>query len=125
MVATLCFQPAESSYVYHAASTYHALTFAIQSWQHRVRAQHVTSEGLILHLFDNANANYVSPNQTLGLDFHLNLTSKEATVLKKLADPDEPLYATSQGAYGALPNGNVFMGYGELPVFKEFGPAGE
>lgn len=85
----------------------------------------MTSEGLTLHLFDNANANFVSRNQTLGLDFHLNLTSKEATVLKRLADPDEPLYATSQGAYDALPNGNVFMGYGELPVFKEFGPAGE
>ncbi|KUJ15115.1 uncharacterized protein LY89DRAFT_750346 [Mollisia scopiformis] len=95
------------------------------SWQHRVRVEHVTPEGLVLHMFDNANANRITPNQTLGLDFYLNLTSKEATILKRLADPNEPLFATSQGAYDALPNGNVFMGYGELPVFKEFGPEGD
>ena len=75
-------------------------------------------------MFDNANINVAGPNQTLGLDFYLDLTNKKATILRTLADPNEPLYAPSQGAYDPLPNGNIFMGYGQLPIFKEYGPNG-
>ncbi|KAE9373137.1 hypothetical protein N431DRAFT_338480 [Stipitochalara longipes BDJ] len=95
------------------------------SWEHHVRAQHVTSKGLILHMFNNANISPGGTNQTLGLDFYLDLTSKKAALLKSLADPNDPLFAESQGSYESLPNGNVFMGYGQLPVFKEYGPDGD
>lgn len=76
-------------------------------------------------MFDNANISPVGPNQTLGLEFYLDLTNKKTTLLKKLADPNDPLFVASQGAYDALPNGNVFMGYGQLPIFKEYGPGGD
>jgi len=59
------------------------------------------------------------------LDFHLNLISKKATLLKKLFDPNETVFAASQGNYEALPNGNILLGYGQCPIFKEFGPGGD
>ena len=76
-------------------------------------------------MFNNANIFPDGTNQTLGLDFYLDLTSKKATLLKSLADPNDPLFVDSQGSYEPLPNENVFMGYGQLPVFKEYGPDGD
>jgi len=59
------------------------------------------------------------------LEFHIDLTTKNVTLLKNVSDPHDPQYAGSQGDYEALPNGNVLLGYGQLPVFKEFGPRGD
>jgi Arylsulfotransferase (ASST) len=46
-------------------------------------------------------------------------------VLNTFADKTDKIYANSQGAYSSLPNGNVIMGYGQIPKIKEFGPAGD
>jgi hypothetical protein len=64
-------------------------------------------------------------NQTLGLVFSLDLHRKTSRLLKNLYDPEETLYAQSQGAFNLLPNGNGLMGYGQLPVIKEYGPRGD
>jgi hypothetical protein len=77
-------------------------------------------------MFDNANNNLVpnGVNQTRGLEFSLNLSTKSATLLKNFVDPTEPLFASSQGSYSPLANENVLMGYGNLSVIKEFSAAG-
>lgn len=64
-------------------------------------------------------------NQTRGLMFSLDIPSKTATVLKDLFDPSDPLFVETQGSFSPLSNGNVFMGYGQVPEMKEYGPAGD
>jgi hypothetical protein len=76
-------------------------------------------------MFDNASNENGSPNKTLGLEFHLDLATKKATLLKSLSDPNDYLSVGSQGDYQPVPNGNVFMGYGAYPRFKEYGPHGD
>ncbi|TVY91723.1 hypothetical protein LAWI1_G003312 [Lachnellula willkommii] len=97
-----------------------------KSWEHHVRAANVTSNSLVLTMFDNANGVTGQPLQTTrGLQFSLDLTSKVATLLQNLFDPNEILYVETQGAFNSLPNGNTFMDYGQLPVMKEYGPDGD
>ncbi|KAI9835568.1 MAG: hypothetical protein M1819_002019 [Sarea resinae] len=99
----------------------------IFSWQHHPRAQNITSTSLELHYFNNANAgppfNGTSP--TTGLELSLDLTNFTVTVIRNLSDPNDALYADTQGSFTPLSNGNVFMGYGQIPKFKEFGPDGD
>lgn len=45
-------------------------------------------------------------------------------VVDYLIDPKDPIYADSQGSTSFLPNGDVFMGYGQISVLKEFRPSG-
>lgn len=80
-------------------------------------------------MFDNANTatgqggNGV--NQTSGLEFFLDYATMSASLVKNLTDPIDPLYVQTQGAFTPLPNGNVFMGYGQVPKTKEYGPKGD
>jgi hypothetical protein len=78
-------------------------------------------------MFDNANTDppLSGVNKTLGLIFFLDFEKKTSTLLKNLYDPGQTLYVDSQGALDLLPNGNVLMGYGEMPVIKEYGPDGD
>ena len=39
-----------------------------------------------------------------------------------LVDANEPVYAYAEGSYTTVENGNYFVGYGDRPVLKEFGP---
>ena len=82
---------------------------------------------MVLHLFDNANSSppFSGVNQTLGLLFSLDLKKKTSTLIQDYYDPKQTLYAESQGALDLLPNGNVLMGYGQLPIVKEYGPHGD
>lgn len=78
-------------------------------------------------MFDNANASpaFTGVNQTFGVMFQLDVQKKTATVLKRFYDPKETLYAGSQGSFNELCNGNVLMGYGQIPIIKEYGPCGD
>ena len=42
-------------------------------------------------------------------------------LVTRLSDPNEPIYADSQGSASLLPNGAFLVDYGEIPVMKEFG----
>ncbi|MCJ1440398.1 MAG: hypothetical protein MMC23_000881 [Stictis urceolatum] len=97
------------------------------SWQHHVRPHNVSDTGLTLTMFNNHNAapdNGTHP--TNGLAFRLPLPpgSGPVKLLQKLVDPagGEVLYADSQGDQQVLANGNRLMGYGQLPVVREYGP---
>ena len=92
-----------------------------------MRLQNVTSTDLVLHMYDNANADppFSGVNQTLELNFYLGLEAKTSTNLKDLHIPDQTLYVDSQGAFNPLPGGNVLIGYGKLPIVSEYGPDGD
>jgi hypothetical protein len=59
-----------------------------------------------------------------GLELHLDLTNKTATVLKNLVDKSNIIISPSQGTFDTLPNGNTLLSYGQIPAIKEFGPEG-
>ena len=98
------------------------------SWQHYARAHNVTPTGLDLSMFDNHNSNVSNgTGPSNGLVFHLELpASKSYTpqLLRKIETLADEIYAESQGLYTPdLPNGNQFLGYGAVPVAREYGPA--
>ncbi|CAF9924088.1 hypothetical protein IMSHALPRED_006095 [Imshaugia aleurites] len=89
---------------------------------------HSTSKSSIsISYFNNYNSFGVAngTNPTNGLELKLSLPPNKANppvVLEQLSDPADPIHADSQGSTEFLPNGNIFMDYGEIAVLKEFGP---
>lgn len=97
-------------------------------WQHYARAHNVTDTSLDLSLFDNHNSlvdNGTAPSH--GYVYHLELPpSKSYTpeVTRRIETPAEEIYAASQGNYiPDLCNGNQLVGYGQISVTREYGPA--
>ncbi len=97
-------------------------------WQHFARAHNVTDTSLELSMFDNHNA--ILDNGTVasnGLVFHLELPPSKfymPQLLRHIETPSDPLYADSQGNYyPTLSNGNQLMGYGQIAITREYGPA--
>ncbi|KAF2485016.1 ASST-domain-containing protein [Neohortaea acidophila] len=97
------------------------------SWQHYARAHNVTPTGMDLSVFDNHNTIAVNGTPSNGLVFHLELppsTSYTPQLLRKIETPSEPIYADSQGDYIVeLSNGNQLLGYGQIAITREYGPA--
>ncbi|KAL9053258.1 MAG: hypothetical protein Q9162_004866 [Coniocarpon cinnabarinum] len=97
-------------------------------WQHFARAHNVTESSMALSLFNNDNSE--NQNQTLlttGLVFDLTMgaaLSVAPSLLRHIETPSSPLSVKSQGSYIAdLENGNQLIGYGQIPVVREYGPA--
>src|SRR3712207_2398909 len=87
-------------------------------YQHDARRQ---PDGTIT-FFDNGGVH--KNDQSYGVALELDSEEMAAAVARKYAHPEERLAAT-QGNMQALPNGNVFIGWGSEPVFSEFGGDGE
>ena len=99
-------------------------------WQHDSRAHNVTDTSFDISYFNNYNSengNGTAP--TNGLLLRLPLPpSKDASpeLLRHLETPDEEIYAISQGNHQLdLGNGNGFLGYGPIPLMREYGPAND
>lgn len=100
-------------------------------YQHDIRAfpqqPSQTNTSLIeLHMHDNANSpieNNTIP--TSGKSLLVDLSTKTVTLQTRYLNTSGPIYATAQGNYQPLPNGNVFLGHGWIPIFEEFSPEGE
>jgi len=88
------------------------------AWQHDGR---VRGRGLI-SLFDDEAAPPVG-KQSRGLLLKLDNRRHTATVVHQYIRPGHTL-AGSQGNAQALPNGDVFVGFGAQPFFSEFNAAG-
>lgn len=73
----------------------------------------------------NAAPPFNGTHQSEGLELHLNLSTRTATVLKNLVDLNESVFNDAQGSFDPLPNGNTLLGYGQIPEMKEFGPVGD
>lgn len=62
-----------------------------------------------------------------GLVYHLELPASKSYIpqlLRKIETPEEEIYADSQGDYiPDLDNGNQLVGYGQIAITREYGPA--
>jgi hypothetical protein len=88
------------------------------AWQHDPRE---LANGSI-SIFDNGASPGVH-GQSRGIVLSLNPRQKTATLVSRLTHPS-PLLADSQGNMQALPNGDWFVGWGQLPDFSEFSARG-
>ncbi|KAK5173554.1 uncharacterized protein LTR77_002235 [Saxophila tyrrhenica] len=99
-------------------------------WQHHARAHNVTKDGMTVSVFNNmVNGPKNEKTQTNGLAFWLSLPPKHDSppvLVKKLQTQDEMLFTGTQGSYQMdVGNGNGFIGYGTVPVVREFGSDGK
>jgi hypothetical protein len=99
-------------------STYVLGAGARFAWQHDVE-----QVGGQVTMFDDEAAP-TEGKQSRGLLLRLNSTHRTATVLNEYVLP-QPALAGSQGNFQRLPNGNVFVGWGQLPDFSEYTSAGK
>ncbi|KAI2779254.1 ASST-domain-containing protein [Daldinia loculata] len=94
-------------------------------YQHDARIQQESGKTVQISLFDNANSEIVSGiNQTKGVFLTLNMETMKATLSQEYIDPQDAIYAFSQGNVQQLEDGNVIMGYGSTPKIREFSPDG-
>lgn len=90
------------------------------AWQHDARL-HANGE---LTLFDNAEGNQDSDKRSRGVVLDLDEETMAATLVREYIHPTEIL-SVSQGNLQRLSNGNVFIGWGNAPVFSEFSQDGD
>ena len=101
----------------------------MQRWQHHARPHNISNSSVSISWFNNNNqALDNGTNPTIALELLLplppsNSSGRGVQVIKHLLDPDDHIYADSQGSYEVndYRTGNGLMTYGEIPVFKEFG----
>lgn len=89
--------------------------------QHHVRAQNISDDGMTITLFNNHGRN---PTQALGLWVPLPPNRDNPPVLvRRLEVRGDPIHAATQGSYQIdIGNGHGFVGYGKIPLAREFGP---
>ncbi len=87
------------------------------AWQHDARRR---ADGT-LTVFDNGASPAVE-KLSRGLILELDEQAMSATLLHQYTHPG--VLASSQGSVQLLPNGNVFVGWGEVPRVSEFSRAG-
>jgi hypothetical protein len=88
------------------------------AWQHD---PHELADGAY-SVFDNGASPAVH-RQSRGIVLDLDTSHHTATLLEQIVHPP-PLLAESQGNLQALANGDWFVGWGQVPDFSEFDPAG-
>jgi Arylsulfotransferase (ASST) len=89
------------------------------AYQHDARRQR---DGTIT-IFDNGASPQVH-EQSRGIVLDLDTDAMKATLVREYTHPHKPL-STSQGNLQALPNGNVFVGWGSEPFVSEYSEDGE
>jgi hypothetical protein len=89
------------------------------AWQHDPRQ---LANGSI-SIFDNGASPAVH-GQSRGIVLSVNPQQRTATLVSQIIHPP-PLLADSQGNLQALENGDWFIGWGQIPDFSEFSPAGQ
>lgn len=96
------------------------------SWQHNALPE--VGQPSTYRIFDNGS-NAVAPGQTPEepqsrvIDVKLDTTNHTATLVSQVLHPDG-ISAASQGNAQRLPNGNLFVGYGQTGRFSEFDGSG-
>src|SRR6202044_2328424 len=87
------------------------------AWQHHVRRQ----PNGTLTVFDNGATPAVEP-RSRGLILALDEQAMRTSLLRQYTHPG--ILAGSQGSMQLLANGNVFVGWGEVPRVSEFTRSG-
>lgn len=94
-------------------------------YQHDARIAEMTETKIILHLHDNANSwSDRTGTPTTGLLLELDLKTRKARKMRRFMNPNDPIYAISQGSYQPLPNGHVLLDHGEIPKIEEYDAGG-
>ncbi|KAJ5310290.1 uncharacterized protein N7443_002751 [Penicillium atrosanguineum] len=90
------------------------------SSQHDARLREENQTHTILSLFDNGSDNYRNTSSTsAGMILALDHRTNTSNILNRFEAPGKGLLSTSQGNTQMLPNGNVFIGWGENPSVSE------
>ena len=97
-------------------------------WQHHARAQNVTEHGMTISVFNNhVNGRNGPDTQSQALAFWVPMPASKSNppqLVRKLMNDNKRVFAATQGAYTMdLGNGNGFVGYGKIPLMREYGPA--
>ncbi|KAI1389106.1 ASST-domain-containing protein [Hypoxylon trugodes] len=91
------------------------------SYQHDARIRYENENILQISFFDNANSEVISGvSQTKGVLMTLDTDTMRATLDQQYVDPEDPIYAFSQGNVQQLEDGHVIMGYGSTPKIREY-----
>jgi hypothetical protein len=120
--ATYDIDPRSGQIVWQLGGKHTSFTLArgtATAWQHDSR---LLPDGDI-SIFDNGAAPRVH-QQSRGVVVSLNAQQKTATLAGQFTRP-APIIAESQGNMQALPNGDWFVGWGQVSDFSEFNAAGE
>lgn len=85
-------------------------------WQHHVRPH----PGNVLTVFDDGAAGTTdNERSSRGLKLKINFDRRRVSLLQEYL-PRPSVLAASQGSVQILPNGNVFVGWGQEPWFSEY-----
>ncbi|KAH7145528.1 ASST-domain-containing protein [Dactylonectria estremocensis] len=97
-------------------------------YQHHARVYNATGYRMTVSLFDNHNAEDTTSKETsraLLLDLALPPDGVEPPVVVRNLHRGLEAVSKGQGSYDAqLGNGNQLVGYGRIPVIREYGPSG-
>ena len=94
------------------------------AWQHDVEMVSDSTPGqYLISLFDNEDSP-LEANQSRGLELELDTQNNTATVARQLEISGHPVISDSQGNLQQLPNGDVFVGWGQVGIESEFSPTG-
>jgi hypothetical protein len=98
-------------------SYFHMAPGANFEWQHDAQ---MLSDGTIT-LFDDADGGpgERSENQSRALRLRIDRKTHRVTLVRAYTN-NPPVLAASQGSVQALPDGNMFVGWGSQPFFSEF-----
>jgi Arylsulfotransferase (ASST) len=88
-------------------------------WQHDAEFQ----PGGLISVFDNGS-DPPKEKQSRGLLLSPDPANHSVSLVKAFVNPTKTLLASSQGDTLSLPGGDWLLGYGGLPNFTEFDPAG-
>jgi hypothetical protein len=91
------------------------------SWQHNAEAE--AGQPDTIRIFDNASNGVPVEPQSRVIDVHLDLADKTATLVDSVQHPDG-VSAPSQGNAQRLPDGNLFVGWGQTGRVSEFDTGG-
>jgi hypothetical protein len=77
----------------------------------------------LISMFDNEDSP-AEASQSRGLELDLDTLNNTATVARQIEIPGHPVVSDSQGDVQQLPNGDVFVGWGQVGIESEFNAAG-
>ena len=86
-------------------------------WQHDARLR-----GSTLSVFDDADSPQ-EESQSSAKFLRLNVAQRTASLIRRFTH-SPPLLTSEMGSARTLPNGNVFVGWGNAPQFSEYSPSG-
>ncbi|KAL0938209.1 uncharacterized protein CTRU02_207940 [Colletotrichum truncatum] len=97
-------------------------------YQHDARIHGEGNGTALISLFNNDNSGVASGvNETSGILLTVNTATWEASLKQEFIDPNDTIFAVSQGNMQVLNDGtgHVIVGYGSTPKIKEFNADGE